>query len=63
MGLPVLSMEQIYNNISAFAGKTEDFNHPFFLKVKAMIDNGDLDQQIKDKIALKILRLSNTGRE
>ena len=63
MGLPVMSMTQVFQNISALAGKSEDFNHPFFLKVKEMIDNGDVDQQIKDKVALKILRLTNTGRE
>ena len=50
-------------NISTFAGKSEDFNHPFFLKVKDMIDAGDVDQQIKDRVALKLLRLTNTGRD
>ena len=31
------------DNIAQFAGKTEEFNHPFFLKVKDYVDNGDLD--------------------
>ena len=50
-------------NISQFAGKSEEFNHPFFLKVKDMFEAGDIDQQIKDRVALKLLRLTNTGRD
>lgn len=33
------------------------------MKVKEYIDNGDIDAQIRDKIALKLLRLTNTGRD
>lgn len=61
-GLPIISMTQVMQNISDNAGK-DDFDHPFFYKIKDMIDNGDVDQQIKDKVALKILRLTNTSRE
>lgn len=63
MGLPVISMTSVLNNISQYAGKHEEFNHPFFLKVKAMVDAGDIDQLISDKVALKVLRLTNTSRE
>lgn len=63
MGLPVISLAQVMANIQQFAGKTEEFNHPFFLKVKEMLDNKDLDAQLQDKVALKLLRLTNTGRE
>ena len=28
-----------------------------------MVDQGDIDQQIKDRVALKLLRLTNTGRD
>lgn len=38
-------------------------SHPFFIKAKEMLDAGDLDQQIKDKLALKMLRITNTSRE
>ena len=63
MGLPVVSMMQVMENISMYAGKSEEFNHPFFMKVKEYVDNGDIDAQIRDKIALKLLRLTNTGRD
>ena len=33
------------------------------MKVKEMLDAGDNEQQVKDKIALKLLRLSNEGRD
>jgi len=56
-------MTGLYNNVSEFAGKQEEYSHPFFLKAKEMIDAGDIDQQLKDKLALKLLRVSNLGRD
>ena len=43
MGLPIISMTQVMKNISQGAGKDE-YAHPFFLKVKEMVDAGDVDQ-------------------
>ena len=51
------------DNVQRFAGQSEELKHPFFLKVKDMLDAGDIDQLTKDKVALKLLRLSNTGRD
>ena len=42
MGLPVVSLAQVMLNIQQFAGKSEDFSHPFFLKVKEMLNAGDI---------------------
>ena len=63
LGLPIISIETVFKNISEYAGKSEEYNHPFFLRAKEMIDAGDIDQQLADKLALKVLRLTNTGRE
>ena len=63
MGVPVFSMAQIYANIQQFAGRSEEWNHPFYIKVKEMLDAGDHSQLINDKVALKLLRLTNTSRE
>ena len=63
MGLPVVSLAQVMLNIQQFAGKSEDFSHPFFLKVKEMLDAGDIDAQINNKVPLVLLRLSHTGRD
>ena len=43
MGLPVISMMQVMENISMYAGKSDEFSHPFFMKVKDYVDNGDID--------------------
>ena len=56
-------MNNMYNVISEYAGKHEEYSHPFYLKAKEMIDAGDIDQQLKDKLALKLLRISNVGRD
>jgi hypothetical protein len=36
-------MLQVMDNISLYAGKSEEFKHPFFMKVKEYIDNEDID--------------------
>jgi hypothetical protein len=56
-------MSQLYENVSVHAGKSDELSHSFFLKVKAMIDNGDGDALLKEKIPLKLLRLSSYAQE
>ena len=62
LGVPVISMTQVYQNVQKFAG-TQDMKHPFFLKAKDMLDAGDVEQQVKDRLALKLLRITNASRE
>ena len=38
-------------------------SHPFFIKAKEMLDAGDIDQQINDQLATKLLRVTNTSRD
>ena len=38
-------------------------SHPFFMKAKEMLDAEDIDQQLKDRLALKLLRITNTSRD
>lgn len=45
-------------NVSTYAGKTEEFNHKFFLRVKDMVDAGDSQMIHKEKIPLKLLQLN-----
>ena len=63
MGLPVISMKTQMANIQQLAGRDSEYNHPFFLKVKEMLDAGDHDQLVKDRVALKLLRLNNETKE
>jgi hypothetical protein len=44
-------------NVAEQAGKTEEYSHSFFMKVKQMVDNGDSEQISNEKIHLKLLRL------
>ena len=51
-------MGGLYGGIVERAGKDEMFSHSFFLKVKEMIENGDGEGLLREKIPLKLLRLS-----
>lgn len=51
-------MQQVFENVQKYAG-TQDMTHPFFLKAKEMLDEGDIDQQLKDQLAIKMLRISD----
>ena len=57
MGVPVISMNQVLQNIVEYAGKNDEFSHSFFLKVRDMINAGDADAMAKEKVHLKLLRL------
>jgi len=53
----VVSMQQLLENVAAEAGRSEEFSHSFFLKVKSMVDNGDQEALLRERIPLKLLRL------
>ena len=63
LGVPILSMQNIMLNIAEMAGKTEEFKHPFYERVRDMIAADDVDGLIKEKIPLKLLRLTATARD
>ena len=58
LGLPVVSVDQMLKNVSKYAGKTEEFNHKFFHRVKEMVDAGDEQTIHNEKIPLKLLQLN-----
>ena len=59
LGVPVVSMNQILQNVVEHAGKTEEFSHSFFFRVKDMINAQDGDEMVKERVHLKLLRLSS----
>ena len=63
LGVPILSMQNIILNIAEQAGNTEEFNHPFFLRVRDMIKANDLEGLMKEKVPLKLLRLTPAARD
>ena len=51
-------MKQMLDNVSTYAGKNEEYNHKFFLRVKDMIDAEDRDMIHKERIPIKLLQLN-----
>lgn len=56
-------MDNMLGTIQEFAGKQVEFGHPFFLRVKDMLDAGDHEALIKERVPLKLLRVSAAARE
>jgi adenylate kinase family enzyme len=61
LGVPVVDMDVILQNVVEEAGKTEEFSHSFFLKVRDMIQAGDEDALLKERVHTKLLRLTATA--
>ena len=55
-------MQQVFENVKKYAG-SQDMTHPFFLKAKEMLDQNDIDQQIKDQLAIKLLRITDQSSD
>ena len=62
LGVPVVSMEQIFQNVVDQAGKNEEFSHSFFLRVRDMINAQDHETLIKERVHLKLLRLCSQAQ-
>nr|ABU80568.1 adenylate kinase [Sterkiella histriomuscorum] len=58
IGVPVVDMNTILQNVVEQAGKNEEFSHSFFLRVRDMIQAEDADALAKEKVYTKLLRLS-----
>lgn len=58
LGVPLVSMEQMLRTVTEHAGLTEEFSHRFYLRVRDIVEAGDEETLIKEKIPLKLLRLS-----
>merc|ERR1712086_187656 len=56
-------MHQLMNRVAAEADTNEEFSHPFFKKVRDMVNAGDVDMLHKEKIPLKLLRLTDAAQD
>lgn len=63
MGVPIVDMHQLMNRVAAEADTNEEFSHPFFKKVRDMVNAGDVDMLHKEKIPLKLLRLTDAAQD
>eukprot|EP00343_Euplotes_focardii_P010455 CAMPEP_0205830482 /NCGR_PEP_ID=MMETSP0206-20130828/41164_1 /ASSEMBLY_ACC=CAM_ASM_000279 /TAXON_ID=36767 /ORGANISM="Euplotes focardii, Strain TN1" /LENGTH=150 /DNA_ID=CAMNT_0053134165 /DNA_START=19 /DNA_END=471 /DNA_ORIENTATION=+ len=63
LGVPIISMENEFKKVQKYAGKNEDYDHPFYHKVKEILDSGDKAAVADEKIGLKLLSLSEYAQE
>ena len=51
-------MRQLLNEVAEQTGKNEEFNHRFFHRVRDMVQADDQDAILREKIPIKLLRLT-----
>ena len=61
LGVPVINMEQEFKNVQDKLN--EDADHPFFVKVREMLDNQDFETIAKEKIGSKLLRINEYAQD
>ena len=63
MGVPIVDMHKIMERIVTEADTNPEFSHSFFKKVRDMVVAGDVDMLHKEKIPLKLLRLTDAAQD
>lgn len=63
LGVPIVSMNQLVEQVRDRAGQDEEFSHKFFLRARDMIEAGDQDALVREKIYIKLLRLTAAAQE
>ena len=63
LGIPIVSVPQLVENAAKSSSSNPDFNHPFFDKVAEYVRDGDKDAMIREKIPIKLLRLTPAAQE
>ena len=53
----------MFERVQTAAGKDEDFQHPFFTRVKDMLDQGDVDGISEERIVQKLLRITDVAQD
>ena len=63
LGVPVVSIHNLYSEVQQNAGRTPEFDHPFYIKVKAALDDEDIERRehflTEEGIPQKLLRLNH----
>ena len=63
LGVPIVSVPQLLENAAIKSNDNPDYEHPFFRKAGEYLRNGDKDAIIREKIPLKLLRLTPAAQE
>ena len=58
LGVPIVSMNNLVLDVSEQYGKNPDYDHPFYKQVHEMVQENDSESIIKERIPLKLLRLT-----
>ena len=61
--MPIVSVNQLMENVAAKHGEDPDFDHPFFEKVAELVRSGDQEKLIREKVPLKLLRLTPAAQD
>jgi hypothetical protein len=63
LGVPIVSIQSLYNEVLTNTGRSQEFDHPFYHRVKAALEDEDLDRReqflLKEGIPQKLLRLNH----
>ena len=63
LGIPIVSMNTLVDNVLTRAGNDEEYSHRFFLRARDMLEAGDQDALVREKIYIKLLRLTDSAQE
>jgi len=63
LGVPIVSLSQIFSDVEQNTGVNPDYDHPFFKTVQEMIRADDPQALIDEQIAIKLLRLMPHAQE
>ena len=63
IGVPIVSVPQLIENAANKANNHPDYDHPFFGKIAEYLADGDRDALIREKIPIKLLRLTPAAQE
>lgn len=61
--MPILSVPQLIENAAKEGHENPDFAHPFYQKVAEYVNAGDMDAINRERIPLKLLRLTPAAQE
>ena len=63
LGVPIISMKDEFEKVKRHAGRSGDYDHPFYEKVKEILETGDKKTIAEEKIGLKLLRIAEYAQE
>ena len=63
LGLPLVSVKQMLEDVAKQTGTTSEYSHPFYQAVKKLVQSEDDEMLLKEKIILKLLQLNESCQD